>query len=632
MKVLHMEPSLRGWMLWRYKKLCGSFSSEDIPEISSFLEKIFGSLSDAVQEAGSEENNGDNFDSSKYVSVPYADCNIPTQHSESADAPNREHSMGVHNASVSDALCKDDTVETDSVQNLKPHKTLLSNRVDPQSRIGGLTCEGERSASVTNLESWNLEDSCPNKLSAKDMINNQFISPRTKRQLGFKNDDPDTRHAIEVEKIKASNSDLGFPTRISASGSASNIFPSPRQQLTAQHHASYNKNIWYCDGDPAAMDVFPASKQLWLGSLGHDASETVVRLQFEDFGPLVQFIFVPAKDFALIEYRNIMDAVRAREYMQGSSPWGGCLLIKFVDRGLGSRGVANNVVVGDSCHVYIGKVSTEWAKDEILHELMMAGTRKPLITDLTSENALLLEFGSAEEAASAMAHIRRLRKETGCPDRSLTMNACSNDKFVSSCQLLVRQIDASISDEELISAFSRYGELTRWQFNRAACCCLIDFRSHEAADLAKSHLHGAKFGAKSILVEFRMDNSGTVANHMVFSPPARSIHDSSTASSTARNMNASGYFPSHGPAGVEIKPSKPYSSSFTYKPDGSIRELVSPRLKMENLATQVHIGRSQSNWAINSSAEMLEVGSRKVNDFGRSMLLDHSFAGKIVVV
>ena len=176
-------------------------------------------------------------------------------------------------------------------------------------------------------------------------------------------------------------------------------------------------------------------------------------------------------------------------------------------------------MVGDNCHVYIGKVSTQRARDEILHELMMAGMRKPLITDLSSECALLLEYGSAEEAASAVAYIRHLRKETGWhtyPDRSLMMNACSNDKFVSSCQLLVRQIDASVSDEELTNAFSRYGELTRWQFNRAACCCLIDFRSREAADLAKSHLRGAKFGAKSIVAEFRVDNSGTVANHNVF--------------------------------------------------------------------------------------------------------------------
>lgn len=621
--ALHTEPSLRNWMLWRYKKLCESFSSEDILAISTFLEKIFGSLSDAVEEAVSEDNDEDHSDPSKCISTSYADYKIPTRHSDSADT------------AVSDALYKSDSAaEKDAGHDMMPQRTLLSGKVDPQSRTGGLTRDGEWSASMTNLEIGNLEGSCANKSSPKDMKTNQFVHSVTRKQSTFKTDDLDKTHATEVEKFQASNTDLGLPVQMSASGSTSNNFPSPGHHLTTHHHhASFNQNCWYCDGDPAAMDVFSASKLLWLGSLGHDASEMLVRLQFEDFGPLVQFIFVPAKDFALIEYRNIMDAVRAREYMQCSSPWGGCLHIKFVDRGLGSRGVANNVAVGDSSYVYIGKVSTQWAKEEILHDLMMAGMRKPHITDLTSESALLLEFGSAEEAAGAMAHIRHLRKETDRrthSDRSLTMNTCSNDKFVSGYQLLVRHIDVSISDEELINAFSRYGELTRWQFNRAACCCLIDFRRHEAAELAKSHLHGARFGATSILVEFRVDNSGTGANHMVFSPPAPSVHDSSTGGTAARNVNASGCFPSHGdiyPTGMEIKPPNSYSSSFSYKPEGDIH-VASSRLKMEKLATQVHNANPyQSNWV--SSAEMLEAGSRKVNDFGRTTQLDHSFSGSM---
>lgn len=634
-QALHMEPSLRNWMLWRYKKLRESLSSEGILAISAFLEKFFASLSDAVEEAFSEDSDMDHSDPSKCLCTPYADYKIPIQHIDCANTSNREHSMGMHDPAVSDALCKSDSApENDAGHDLKPQKTLLSNKVVPQTHTGGLTSDGERSVSMTNLEIRNLEGSCANKRSPKDMKTNQFVPSVPRKQSAFRTDDLDRRtRATEVEKNHTSNTDLGLPVKMSAAGSTSNTYPSPGHNLNVHHHASFNQNCWYYDGDPAAMDVFLASKLLWLGSLGHSASEMLVRLQFEDFGPLVQFIFVRAKDFALIEYRNIMDAVRAREYMQGSSPWGGCLHIKFVDRGLGSRGIAN-VAVGDSCNVYVGKVPTQRAKEEILRELMMAGMRKPHVTDLSSENALRLEFASAEEAAGAIELIRRLRKETEHhthSDRCLTMNTCSNDKFVSGYQLLVRHIDVSISDEELINAFSRYGELTRWQFNRAACCCLIDFRTHEAAERAKSHLHGVRFGASSILVEFRADNSGTGVNHMVFSPPAPSVHDSSTGGTTARNVNALGCFPSHGdlyPTGMEIRP--PNSYSFLYAPEGDIHELTPSRLKMETLPTQVHNGHPyQSNWV--SSAELLESGSRKVNDCGRSTQLDPSFSGKIVV-
>ncbi|ONK75905.1 uncharacterized protein A4U43_C03F21800 [Asparagus officinalis] len=539
--ALHREPSLRNWLLWRYRKFCKSFSSEDISEITSFLEKIFGSLSDAVKEAGLEDNNGDNLGSSKYIGVTYEDYNRPSQHSDNAEASDGEQSLGVHNVAAAG---------TGAGQNLKPHKTWLSNKGDSQSHIGGLAHEGESSTSMSNLETGNSADLCPNELSPKGMTNRQFIPSVIRRQADFKNDDSDTRiHAIEVEKVHNSNIDRGLPAKVSASGGSPNVFPSPRQHLFSQHQISYSHNFWCCDGDPSAMDVFTASKQLWVGSLGRDASETLVQLQFEDFGPLMQFISVPVKGFALIEYRNIMDAVKAREYMHGSAPWGGSLRIKFVDRGVGSRGISDHVAVGDSCHVYVGKVSTQWEKDQILHELMMAGIRKPHITDLVSESALLLEFRSAEEAASAVAHIRYLRRGTWhhtCPDR--------------------------------------------------------------------------------------VDNSGA-ANHMVFSPPAVSIHNSSTSSSMAQNTNASGYFPSREiiyPAGMDIKPPNPYSSSFTYKPEGSTHELVSPRLKMEKHATQAHSGHQfQSNWAMTSRTEMLEVGSGKVNDSGRNTTMDHSFAGPV---
>ncbi|KAK8960597.1 hypothetical protein KSP40_PGU008570 [Platanthera guangdongensis] len=119
-----------------------------------------------------------------------------------------------------------------------------------------------------------------------------------------------------------------------------------------------------------------------------------------------------------------MDVVKTREYMQGSSQWGGSLKVKFIDIGLGCRGVVNGTVVGDNCHVYVGKVPNQWSKDDVLHGMLRKGVRSPkMVTDLTSESALLLEFGSAEDATVAMTHIRHLRKE---PKYQLP----SNDSFI----------------------------------------------------------------------------------------------------------------------------------------------------------------------------------------------------------
>lgn len=189
-----------------------------------------------------------------------------------------------------------------------------------------------------------------------------------------------------------------------SSGSANSPFDSPRQHVPPPHS---NHAIWYSDGDPAAMDIFPASNQLWLGSLGPDASEMLIRFQFEKFGLIDQLRYFPFKGFATIEYRNIMEALKAREVMRGRSPWGACLRIKFLDSGLGTRGAINGTAIGSSCHVYIGNVPTIWAKDEMMHEVKKVLHKGPrMVFDLSTEGALLMEFDSPEEATISIAHLR----------------------------------------------------------------------------------------------------------------------------------------------------------------------------------------------------------------------------------
>lgn len=177
--------------------------------------------------------------------------------------------------------------------------------------------------------------------------------------------------------------------------------------------------LWFSDGEPGSMDVFSASNHLWLGSLGPSASEPVVRFEFEKFGPVERFLYFPFKGFAIVHYRNIMDAIKAREVMRGRAPWGACLLIRFLDIGLGTKGVINSVAVGYSCHVYIGKVSSNLVKDEIIHESMKIVHKGPRwTTDLTGEGALLMDFDSPEEAAAVMGHLRKLRQEKLHPSYS----------------------------------------------------------------------------------------------------------------------------------------------------------------------------------------------------------------------
>ncbi|PNT72917.1 hypothetical protein BRADI_2g50890v3 [Brachypodium distachyon] len=283
-----------------------------------------------------------------------------------------------------------------------------------------------------------------------------------------------------------------------------------------------------------SSDVISVSKELWVGSLGNNAAEALVRSKFEEFGPLTNFLFHPSKDFALVEYGNIMHAVQAVGYMQGSSIWGGGLQIRYLDRLIGSKGFIGGIAVGESCHIYVAKVKNQNEKDDVFGELKSAGLKRPCgFIDISSENALLLEFETAVDAAVAKAHIRR----------QADSNVSSQDNDTSAYQLFVQNMDKSIPDSEFINAFSRFGEICRWKFNRLDGNCLIDYKLHSAACSAKSHMHGARFGLKSISVESRACSSISVHDKTlspVIPMSAQSASDSSSCHET-RNPRVSGY-------------------------------------------------------------------------------------------
>ncbi|XP_037414215.1 uncharacterized protein LOC119277098 isoform X2 [Triticum dicoccoides] len=283
-----------------------------------------------------------------------------------------------------------------------------------------------------------------------------------------------------------------------------------------------------------SSDVISVSKELWVGSLGNSAAEALVRSKFEEFGPLTNFLFYPSKEFALIEYGNIVHAVRACGYMRGSSIWGGDLQIRYLDRLIGSKGFVGGIAVGESCHIYVGKVKNQKEKDEVFNELKSAGLKRPCACiDISGENAFILEFETSVDAAVAKAHIRRQAHS----------DVCSQDKNTSIHQLLVHNMDKSIPETEFINAFSRFGEVSRWQFNRIDGSCLIDYESHSAAACAKSQMHGARFGLKLISVESRTCSVGTV-HDKTFSPvirmPAQNLPDSSSHHEI-RNPRVSAY-------------------------------------------------------------------------------------------
>ncbi|KAK9109704.1 hypothetical protein Sjap_017764 [Stephania japonica] len=459
--ALDKDRSLKKWMILKYLELTESSCSQVVSEISSAIEGIFGSITELVKETDVTEErvevSSDASKSGNEYSLPMAseDCVNPNE--ISWDSTSR-----LRNASTSDKLGK----ERDSVE-----------RLSSQSVNEGSNFEHKGSLPMSDMKTLERRDSYHDRHSSRVKSTANQSSPIQKKSSDLANDRVTSgNHLDQAETDQTTCSDFNTPLKRSTSIRITNASLSPEQHSGVRYHSSKSQFVWCFDGDAAAMDVCSATKQLWVGSLSSEASEPQVRFQFEKFGKLEYLFLIPSKAFALVEYRNIMDAIKAREYMRGSSPWGSHLRIKFLDAGLGGRGYINGVAIGASCHVYIGRVLNQRVKDEVLHELMRVGFRSPhMVYDLTSDCALLMEFETAEDAAVVIGHLRQYRKEIG-------YGAPVNKRLTTNI---------------------------------------------EAVDLARPRVDGGRFVHNSNNIEFRNNiNPGTTSGGMVGSPLAPTILDS----------------------------------------------------------------------------------------------------------
>ncbi|XP_078430348.1 nucleic acid binding protein [Wolffia australiana] len=478
--VIVGDPSLKDWVLMKWKGLQNLLQPERFEVLSQFLERVFGSSGKVFQELVALQNDVDNADSSK---------------------------NGLHDDKPADSSVRAHDLTSSDV----PDGIVLKRKNNDRRNISSETLRSNLSKHVNKAqripyrEGENIEGSILSEKEGSSCEKESLVDSSLFRK--------------NLSSTKLRNECAGLEKVIPGSNDRKTTVT--RAEVISPGTES-GQVVWYSDGDPSAMDVFSASKQLWISSLGSDASESVVRLQFEDFGPVKHFYFFGDRDFAMIEYRNIMDAVRAREFMGGSSPWGASLLVKFLDSGLGCKGTFHGVAIGDSCHVYVGKIQNQQAKEELLQGLVSAGLNGPrTVTDISGESALMLEFFNAEQAALAMEHIRENRRESKSHEEGNVSILSNRDTKVSGnsfYQLLVKHVDSCVSEQELVSAFSMYGEIIRHKFIRHNGVCLLDFRSIEAAQLAKYNLNGARFGSLHVSVEMQSESSDIVVNKSASSP------------------------------------------------------------------------------------------------------------------
>lgn len=382
MQVLGKDQSFRHWMFTQYKRFSDLPSFRALTDVKSALEGIFESFSELMNNEDSQVNIDEEItDSLKHsthnsceISIELSDKKRKLRHCDSLeDGVNDKHRSSIP-LDGKHTTCSDfDT------GGLRP---MAFEVQEPGGLLHG---------SLPKSQDASKHDYLSFAKTSLDPEGNSFEC---------------TKHSGDVNQV--SKADRKFPTQRVSTGDINSDLVPPRHQSSAPCSSTTSQSLWFSDGDPSAMEIFSASKQLWVGILAPDASEGHIRYQFERFGYIEHFFFFPLKRFALVEYGHIIDAIRAREYMRGQFQW----CVKFMDIGLGTRGSTHGVAIGSSSHVYVGSVLSHWLKDEILHETRKVLNKGPyMVSDLSSEGALLMEFETPEEAAVVMTHLRQHRRE-----------------------------------------------------------------------------------------------------------------------------------------------------------------------------------------------------------------------------
>ncbi|KAK3425589.1 hypothetical protein EUGRSUZ_F02258 [Eucalyptus grandis] len=396
------DSSLRTWIVRKCKKLKRLASSKAMSETLSAFEGCLESLSELVNlEESLGDSDEDDFNPCTSFSGHYLRRGVSNQCSIPSKSSWEDDNVRSHNGS-----CSEDFSHKYPNRHLEPQACEVPLEMDHHSKIGDHGRSGSRSSCLEIVENGEFSGSI-SSCTPRDVPERQLVSPGNRSQSYFRTNSLKGRKDFSyIDSNHVLKAEATSPHMRSSAGSAPNSF-SPKGNY-AVPSGFPSQMVWFSDGEPAAMDVYSASNQLWVGALGHDVSEAHVRFEADKFGPVEHLFFYPRKRFALVEYRNIMDSIRARNHMRRHLPW----CIKFLDIGLGTRGSVNGVAVGYSNFVYIGNVLGQWMKDELLNESRKALYKGPYtVTDLGNEGAMLLEFETPEEACAVMTHLRQYRME-----------------------------------------------------------------------------------------------------------------------------------------------------------------------------------------------------------------------------
>ena len=77
------------------------------------------------------------------------------------------------------------------------------------------------------------------------------------------------------------------------------------------------------------QDDTPPSRHLWIGNVSQDASEAIIRDKFAHYGEVDSVTVYSSRNYAFVNFRNLDDAVEAKNQLQGFVLGGMAIRIEY---------------------------------------------------------------------------------------------------------------------------------------------------------------------------------------------------------------------------------------------------------------------------------------------------------------
>ncbi|KAM0825680.1 hypothetical protein ACQ4PT_069417 [Festuca glaucescens] len=283
---------------------------------------------------------------------------------------------------------------------------------------------------------------------------------------------------------------------------------------------------------PAAEDETGAGsvgfqpRSLWIGGLLNWMDEDYLYSCFTRSPELVSVVIKRNKETRQPEgfgFLNFADHVTADQILQSYNGQ----KMPNADRDFKLNWVirtAPEKLAGDDHAIYVGDLGLD-VTDSMLHNLFK--NRYPSVTSATvvrdgfaghSKGYGFVVFGDVNERRKAMTEMdgaycstRPMRIEPATGSRT---QGTDSDGNRSNKKLFVGGLDLSVTDKDLMKAFSPYGEIIDVKVIKGKCCGFVTYTSRASAEAAIRILNGSQLGDNTMRIVWarRLSNKQDEAN------------------------------------------------------------------------------------------------------------------------